>query len=128
MGLNAFADLSADEWKARLSNSAAKPGTAAAAAVVLPQTNAVEVDWRTKNAVTPVANQGTCGSCWAFSAVGAIEGAYSIATGTLRTLSDQQVRVTGSHSDTVAPPRTRVLQPLDPQTFQIFCKRRAPLQ
>jgi len=50
-----------------------------------------EWDWRTKGAVSPVKDQRQCGSCWAFSTVGALEGWNFITTGTLKTFSEQQL-------------------------------------
>jgi len=90
VGVNQFADLSKTEYAAmylRPFNS-----TRVRNEVVLPEVpNAGSVDWRTKGAVTPVKDQGQCGSCWAFSTTGSTEGAHAIKTGSLVSLSEQQL-------------------------------------
>jgi len=90
--LNAFGDLSPEEFTEMYVRPAPEdlmlpfvPDTP------LPPTTLKEIDWRTKGAVTPIKSQGVCGSCWAFSAIQAVEGAYFIETGALRELSVQQV-------------------------------------
>ncbi|CAL5014244.1 unnamed protein product [Urochloa decumbens] len=95
LGLNRFADLTNDEFRAAYLG-AGTGGRGHNATSERYRHDGVEalpefVDWRQKGAVAPIKNQGQCGSCWAFSAVGAVEGINQIVTGELVTLSEQEL-------------------------------------
>ncbi|CAH2061602.1 unnamed protein product [Thlaspi arvense] len=93
-GVTQFSDLTPSEF--RRMHLGVKGGFKlpkdANQAPILPTQNLPEdFDWRDRGAVTPVKNQGSCGSCWSFSTTGALEGAHFLATGKLVSLSEQQL-------------------------------------
>jgi C1A family cysteine protease len=91
VGLNQFADWTPAELKKLNGYNAAAQMVGKTAKVLSTENLADAIDWNSKGAVTPVKNQGQCGSCWAFSTTGAVEGAEFISNGSLVSLSEQQL-------------------------------------
>jgi len=93
-GINKFADLSAEEFKATyLGVKGAVRNPEHPVAVVSKEAVAAmptSFDWVPKGAVTPVKNQGQCGSCWSFSAAQNIEGQWFLSNHSLPVLSEQE--------------------------------------
>ena len=108
LGMNSFGDLTQEEFKLtflgcilRTNTTVSTPQSENLMKTFLqdtPTDKAIReltlpswIDWRQKGAVTPVQHQGTCGSCWAFSAIAAIEGANFVARQRTDQLSTQQI-------------------------------------
>jgi C1A family cysteine protease len=93
LGINEFADYTPEEFKKLLGYKAPARRLRQEVAEEVEEVEgaASYVDWRQEGKVNAVKNQGSCGSCWAFSTIGALEGAHAILNGDLLNLSEQQL-------------------------------------
>lgn len=95
VAMNEFGDLSNEEFARFYTglktefvlNETGSEGSDDGYSVDLPS----QFDWREKNVVTHVKNQGQCGSCWSFSTTGSTEGCHALKSGNLVSLSEQNL-------------------------------------
>ena len=89
-GLNQFSLMTSEEKTHYLGmnmTSVPEPTQTFSTATDIPDSK----DWRVEGKVTGVKDQGKCGSCWSFAAVGPIETAYAVTTGKLKQFSEQEL-------------------------------------
>jgi C1A family cysteine protease len=96
MGINQFTHLTQEEFQNTYLGTKVNPIVGVDESFV----SVGDVDWVGAGAVTPIKNQGQCGSCWAFSATGGLEGLSKLAYATLQSFSEQQlVDCSGSYGN-----------------------------
>ncbi|XP_030561428.1 crustapain-like [Drosophila novamexicana] len=95
MGVNQFTDMLPKEFEGLMLTSINLTDATSDIDIIYSAPENTEIpssiDWRVKGAVTSVKNQGKCGSCWAFSAVGTLEGQQFLKTRQLKSLSTQNL-------------------------------------
>ena len=113
LAINKFADLTKEEFLAKYTGASnPEPEFVEGATEDYPLLDTTNlppsVNWTAKGYVTDVKNQGQCGSCWSFSAAGALESYHALVGGNLTSLSNQQLMDCsgryGSHGCLGGPP------------------------
>lgn len=92
LAMNQFGDWTDEEYRSILGYMRTRPHVKPANwGMEVPKSDET-IDWVAKGAVSAIKNQGSCGSCWTFSAVGALEGAHAIAgNGDIQQFAEQQL-------------------------------------
>ncbi|CAL8086274.1 unnamed protein product [Calicophoron daubneyi] len=92
-GVTEFSDMTEEEFSAQYANLhlSSEDSVNQPRVFLNPQRTPESIDWRKQGAVTPVQHQGSCGSCWSFSAIGVIEGQWYRKSKKLIKLSEQQL-------------------------------------
>lgn len=95
LGMNQFGDLTDAEFNSIHNGYSMKQIRGKGQSLFVPTPDFApsneSVDWRKQGVVTPIKNQGDCGSCWAFSAVGSLEAQHNMSGKTLVSLSEQNL-------------------------------------
>ena len=99
LAMNQFGDLTDEEFNAKYngyrmesgSDKSRSSSTFVPSPDFVPSNATMAVDWKTEGVVTPIKNQGDCGSCWAFSATGSLEAQHNISGKPLISLSEQNL-------------------------------------
>jgi C1A family cysteine protease len=92
LGLNKFSDLTSEEFKALYTGTFAENDVEFFNCKTPATAGAKEWNWATNTSiVTPIKNQGQCGSCWAFASVAVSESLYALNGNPLTSFSEQQV-------------------------------------
>ena len=98
VGMNKFADLSSEEFAekylSKVQDFTAHPPMCTPAKIATNATMPAYADWRQSSppTVTPIKDQGQCGSCWAFSTIASLEGQWAMSAGNkLTSLSEQNL-------------------------------------